>query len=240
MRSSASDPRPLDRWLAIRPQNTVTVLDTHDGIGVIDAGPNALRPSEPGLLDEEQIARLVDSIYATAPSSKLATGAAASNLDLYQVNSTFFDALGRDEERYLLARALQLFVPGIPHVYYVGLLAGVNDVELFGQTGVGRDINRHRYSLSEIERQLLEPVVRAQIQLLKLCSRHPAFTGTFTHSASDGAIALRWRSHDDEICLDADLRRSSFIIRLRSGNESWSLSSQELLSSRREGLRTAR
>jgi sucrose phosphorylase len=236
----ASDPQPLAHWLAIRPQNTVTVLDTHDGIGIIDAGANVLRPSQPGLLDEEQIARLVDFIYATAPSSKLATGAAASNLDLYQVNCTFFDALGRDEGRYLLARALQLFVPGIPQVYYVGLMAGVNDLELFGQTRIGRDINRHRYSLSEIERQLSEPVVRAQTQLLKLYSRHPAFAGTFAHDASGSTIALRWRSHDDEVCLDADLARRSFYIRFRSGSESWSISSQELLSSRREGLRIER
>ena len=34
-----SDPGPLARWLSISPRNAVTVLDTHDGIGVIDVGP---------------------------------------------------------------------------------------------------------------------------------------------------------------------------------------------------------
>ena len=33
---------------------------------------------------------------------------------------------------YLVARAIQFFVPGIPQVYYVGLLAGTNDMELLG------------------------------------------------------------------------------------------------------------
>ena len=66
--------------------------------------------------------------------SRLATGAAASNLDLYQVNCTFYDALGRDDDRYLLARAIQFFLPGIPQVYYVGLLAGRNDMELLART----------------------------------------------------------------------------------------------------------
>ena len=35
---------PLLRWLEIRPANAVTVLDTHDGIGIIDAGPSRGMP----------------------------------------------------------------------------------------------------------------------------------------------------------------------------------------------------
>ena len=79
--------------------------------------------------------------------SRQATGAAANNLDLYQVNCTFFDALGRRGNDYLIARAIQFFAPGIPQVYYVGLLAGTNDMELLARTQVGRDINRHYYTL---------------------------------------------------------------------------------------------
>ena len=45
-----------------------------------------------------------------------------------------------------MARAIQFFVPGIPQVYYVGLLAGTNDMELLARTKVGRDINRHYYT----------------------------------------------------------------------------------------------
>ena len=49
-----------------------------------------------------------------------ATGAAASNLDLYQVNCTFYDALGRDDARYLLARMVQLLAPGVHVVTWDG------------------------------------------------------------------------------------------------------------------------
>ena len=35
------DTAPLRRWLAMRPRNAITVLDTHDGIGVVDVGPDA-------------------------------------------------------------------------------------------------------------------------------------------------------------------------------------------------------
>ena len=47
--------------------------------------------------------------------------------DLYQVNCTFYDALGRSDARYLAARTIQLVLPGFPQIYYVGLLAGEND-----------------------------------------------------------------------------------------------------------------
>ena len=36
--------RALKQWLAISPRNAVTVLDTHDGIGVIDVGADARDP----------------------------------------------------------------------------------------------------------------------------------------------------------------------------------------------------
>ncbi len=31
---------------------------------------------------------------------------------------------------YLMARAIQFFTPGIPMIYYVGLLAGENDLQV--------------------------------------------------------------------------------------------------------------
>jgi hypothetical protein len=66
-----------------------------------------------------------------------ATGSAASNLDADQINCTFYDALGGRDDEHLVARAIPCFRPGIPHVYYVGLLAGRNDMTLLARTGVG-------------------------------------------------------------------------------------------------------
>jgi sucrose phosphorylase len=42
----------------------------------------------------------------------------------YQVNATFFSALGEDEQKLLLARAIQMFMPGIPQVWYLDIFAG--------------------------------------------------------------------------------------------------------------------
>src|SRR5690606_19246907 len=85
---------PLKQWLRVRPRNAVTVLDTHDGSGMIDIGAEEGRP---GLVPPEELERLVEAIHdASGGGSLRATGAAASNLDLYQVNCTFYDAMARN------------------------------------------------------------------------------------------------------------------------------------------------
>jgi sucrose phosphorylase len=190
--------RYLREWLQIRPRNALTVLDTHDGIGIVDIGAERGDGGLPGLVPPEELDELVERIHAASgETSRRATGAAASNLDLYQVNCTFYDALGRDDRRYLLARALQFFVPGVPQVYYVGLLAGENDVALLERTGVGRDINRHYYAAGEVETALARPVVAALCELIRLRNTHPAFGGEFgCDDTGDEELVLHWQAGD--------------------------------------------
>ncbi len=47
--------------------------------------------------------------------------------------------------------------PGGPQVYYVGLLAGSNDMDLLARTDVGRDVNRHHYTRGEIAADMQRP-----------------------------------------------------------------------------------
>ena len=191
--------RALKRWIAIRPRNALTVLDTHDGIGVIDVAAEQGGQERPGLLADDDLDRLVEDIHAsTRGESARATGAAASNLDLYQVNCTFYDALGRDDRKYLLARAIQFFLPGVPQVYYVGLLAGTNDMALLARTGVGRDINRHYYTRAEIDEALTRPCVLRLLELIRLRSEHLVFGGTFAiHDSPDDTLDMTWRRGED-------------------------------------------
>ncbi|TQL02019.1 sucrose phosphorylase [Cellulomonas sp. SLBN-39] len=211
---TAADLAPLAGWFAIRPTNAVTVLDTHDGIGIVDVGPSDLRPGEPGLLAPEKIDALVEAIHdASGGTSRLATGAAASNLDLYQVNCTFYDALARDDRRYLLARLVQLLVPGVPQVYYVGLLAGGNDTDLLAATGVGRDVNRHRYTPDEVDAALARPVVRAQLAALRLRAAHPAFAGEHAWHVDGTRATLRWTAGGEHVTLDLDVADATFALR---------------------------
>lgn len=211
---TAADARPLLTWFGLRPLNAVTVLDTHDGIGVIDVGADVTDPSQPGLLTPEQIHTLVETIHANSGgTSRQATGAAASNLDLYQINCTFYEALGGHDDRYLMARAIQLWTPGIPQVYYVGLLAGSNDMELLARTHVGRDVNRHHYSLAEMATELQRPVVQALSRLIRFRNTHPAFDGQAECTGGGSHLVMTWRLDDHVAELDADLAGSSALVR---------------------------
>jgi len=203
---------PLLDWIAQRPNNAVTVLDTHDGIGIIDIGADAAdRVNHPGLVPPHELDELVERMHRNSNNqSRLATGAAASNLDLYQVNCTFFDALGRNESAYLVARAIQFFVPGIPQVYYVGLLAGENDMDLLAKTKVGRDINRHYYSREEVLSDLNKPVVKRLLELMRLRNSHPAFGGAFSSAASAAnQLTLNWQNGAAYARLEIDLSTKS-------------------------------
>jgi sucrose phosphorylase len=202
----ARDATRLTKWLEIRPRNAVTVLDTHDGIGVQDVASDAGRQ---GLLASEEIDSIVETIHTRSRGeSRDASGSAAANLDTTQINCTFYDALGRSDDAYLVARAIQCFIPGIPQIYYVGLLAGENDVELLRRTGTGRDINRHYYTREDLECALARPVVRALVELLRLRNRHPAFGGTF-HSliSAPDQLTLDWTQGDSFARLDVNLTR---------------------------------
>jgi sucrose phosphorylase len=195
----------LGRWMRIRPMNAVTVLDTHDGIGVIDIGSDQLDRSMHGLISDEDVDALVNAIHRNTHGESLAaTGGAASNLDLYQINSTYYSALGCDDQRYLAARAVQFFVPGIPQVYYVGALAGANDMELLRRTNNGRDINRHRYSTAQIDENLRRPVVKSLNALCRLRNTLDAFDGEFSVSYGEGSLILQWMGETSSACLVFD------------------------------------
>jgi sucrose phosphorylase len=210
----------LKEWIAIRPRNALTVLDTHDGIGVIDIGADpADRAGRPGLVPPAELDALVEFIHEqSGGDSRLATGAAASNLDLYQVNCTFYDALGRNDRAYLIARAVQLFLPGIPQIYYVGLLAGGNDVALLSSSSVGRDINRHCYDREEILDALGRPVVADLLDLIRLRNSHPAFGGEFSlQASSDAALLLCWTLGDEALELAVSFDEPALQLRSRQG-----------------------
>lgn len=205
------DATVLRHWLSIRPTNAVTVLDTHDGIGVIDVGRDQTDVSRPGLLEPARIDALVEEIHRRSDgASRQATGAAANNLDLYQVNCTFADAIA-DDDRYLLARLIQVLVPGVPQIYYVGALAGANDLDLLARSGVGRDINRHHYDAEEIEAEVQRPVVRRLLALLRWRRAAAAvFDGRFSAGGGDQDLVLAWEGAGQSVEARIDLGAGTF------------------------------
>lgn len=72
----------------------------------------------------------------------------------------------------------------LPQVYYVGLLAGRNDVDLLARSQVGRDVNRHHYTDAEINDAVQTPLGQALFRLIRFRNSHPAFDGEFETPAA--------------------------------------------------------
>ena len=86
----------------------------------------------------------------------------------YQVNATYYSALGEDDAKMLLARALQLFMPGKPQIWYLDLFAGKNDHEAVKRAGAGghKEINRTNLTTEQMGEALKKPIVARQLELL--------------------------------------------------------------------------
>ena len=183
----------LKNWLRMCPRNMITVLDTHDGICI---------PDVEGVLPDEKIKNLIDNIDARSADPIMRRSAANIHSvgAIYQLTCTFYDALMRNDDAYIAARAIQFFTPGIPQVYYVGLLAGCNDNELMDATGELRDINRHFYSMEEIDEAVEAPVVQRLLKLMRFRTQYPAFDGHFElNYSNDSSVAMAWR-HGEHYC----------------------------------------
>jgi sucrose phosphorylase len=185
--------------LARSPVRQFTTLDCHDGIPV--------RPDLDGILDRSAMLRLADGVLGRGGNvNRILSDSHADGLDVHQLNCTYYSALGEDDDRYVAARAIQLFAPGIPQVYYVGLLAGVNDHAAVARTGEGRAINRHDYTRAEIDAALERPVVRRILDLVRLRATHPAFDGRLEVATTGRAsMRLSWTNGPASCRLDVDL-----------------------------------
>lgn len=197
----------LKKWLEMSPKRQFTTLDTHDGIGIVDVKD---------LLPDEEIEKTKEQMFSKGANvKKIYNTEAYNNLDIYQVNTTYYSALGNSDNAYLLARAIQFFAPGIPQVYYVGLLAGENDLALMEATKNGRDINRHYYTVEEIAAETKRDVVSALLELMKLRNKEAAFhlDGEMVVELPENHQLKMIRSYEDQqLTLTADLVTHHFTI----------------------------
>lgn len=199
----------LKDWMEMCPMKQFTTLDTHDGIGIVDVKD---------LLPDEEIEIVKEQLYKQGANvKKIYSSEAYNNLDIYQVNTTYYSALGNNDDAYLLARAIQFFAPGIPQVYYVGMLVGSNDIELMEHTKNGRDINRHYYSKEEIEDEQDRTVVQKLKELMILRNTHPAFSldGTIEIQIDGDRLIITRKYGSDSITLKSDLTTYRFEIETR-------------------------
>jgi sucrose phosphorylase len=195
---------------------TINMLGSHDGVPVLDLKGNMVGGTyRPGLLSDELIDETVQLIIDRGGLTKNLYDADGKKIDYYQVNATFFSALGESEQKLRLARAIQMFMPGVPQVWYLDLFAGSNDYEAAnrGRTAGHKEINRTTLSLEDIESGLKRQIVKDQIALIRMRNTSPAFNGDLKIlDAEPYQLALCWEHPDETLILKADLRNHRFTI----------------------------
>lgn len=182
----------------------VNMLGCHDGIPLLDLK---------GLIPDERIQNLIDTVVSRGGHVKDLHG--AKNV-YYQVNATYYSALGEDDKKMLLARAIQLFMPAKPQIWYLDLFCGKNDYEAVKRAGKDghKEINRTNLTKQQIDDGLKNPVVLKQIELLKLRNSHPAFDfdSKIEIDGQDNKFTIKWTKDNRFIKLDCDLLNVSFEI----------------------------
>jgi len=209
----------LLRWIEdirTRGLQTINMLGSHDGIPVLDLKGKQVNGSyRPGLLADEQIESVIERIIERGGRTKNLYDADGKKIDYYQVNATFFSALGEDEQKLRLARAIQMFMPGVPQVWYLDLFAGTNDYAAAerGRTAGHKEINRTTLKIIDIEAGLKRPVVLDQLELIRLRNVSPAFTGEMKiFETEPHQLHIAWQHPDATASLKADLRNHSFTV----------------------------
>lgn len=204
---------PLLRWFDEVRDNgyrTVTMLGCHDGIPVLDVK---------GLLPEHAIDEMIDRITARGGRVKNLYDAEGRRISYYQVNATYFSALGEDPRRMLMARALQVFAPGTPQVWYLDLFLGTNDYAA-ADAGGHKEINRTNLTPEAVAAGLREPVVRRQLELLRLRREHPAFSDDAAptwRSPGPEQVEITWRAGSARADLSIDVAAGTVTVDLTDG-----------------------
>jgi len=213
------DNRALVRWIAdIRGKGlqTINMLGCHDGIPILDLrGATVDGESRHGLLDDVSIDAIVDVVLQRGGLTKELYDADGKKIDYYQVNATFFSALGEDENKLKLARAIQMFMPGLPEVWYLDLFAGTNDYAAAkrGHTASHKEINRTTLRIADVEQGLDRSVVRDQLELIRLRNTSPAFDGDMEIvDSAPHQLHITWRNGDHGLALKAHLGSHEFSI----------------------------
>ena len=191
----------LIEYLRKRPINQFTMLDCHDGIPVL--------PDMTGFIDTEEARKVVDVCVERGSNLSYIVSdehKAEDGFDVHQIGGTYYSVLGENDDAYLAARAIQFFAPGVPQVYYVGLLAGVNDYVAAEKTGEIREINRHNFTNKEIEDSLEKEVVQRLLKLIRFRNEYPAFDGEFhVLDGNHDVVHLTWDKEEKRCTLHIDL-----------------------------------
>lgn len=154
-------------------------IASHDGIGV--------RPAE-GLLTTEEIQGLVDQTIAHGGQVSNRTNPDGTQ-SVYELNITLYDMINKPGKtsldlgvkKFMASQAIMLSLAGVPAIYIHSLFGAPNSQAEVDKTSRARSINREKYSVAVLERELSDPSTRAArvfesySHFLAVRMEHPAF-----------------------------------------------------------------
>ena len=195
---------------------TVNMLGCHDGIPVLDLkGKEVNSVYNKGLLEDAEIESIMNTIMERGGRVKNLYDPSGNKISYYQINATFFSALGEDEQKLLLARAIQMFMPGIPQVWYLDIFAGKNNYDAADNGGSAghKEINRTTLTMQNIEQGLKTEVVKKQLEIMHLRNTSNAFSGEIEiNDAVDTIIDVKWVNGAAVAHLKVNLETHGFTI----------------------------
>jgi sucrose phosphorylase len=196
---------------------TVNMLGCHDGIPVLDLkGKEINGIYQKGLLEDTEIDDIINLILERGGRVKNLYGSDGKKISYYQVNATYFSALGESEQKLLFARAIQMFMPGIPQIWYLDIFAGMNDYAAVEKAGADghKEINRTTLSLDDIKKALKKDVVTKQLDIIRLRNTSKAFLGTVVFDETkEDEINIIWKNDGVFAQLEGNLKTHQFSIR---------------------------
>lgn len=209
----------LLRWIEeiqSRGLRTINMLGCHDGIPLLDLdGYTTEEGYQAGLMEKADIDAMVERVLERGGRVKNLFGANGKKIAYYQVNATYFSALGEDEQKLRLARAIQLFVHGIPQVWYLDLFAGKNDYEAADKpdTASHKEINRTTLTGEMVDEGMKRAVVLDQLEMMRLRNTASAFNGSLQIADTPShQLEMTWSHEGDSATLKADLKSYAFTI----------------------------
>ena len=201
---------------------TVNMLGCHDGIPVLDLkGKDVNGKYNKGLLEDTEIEFIMNTVLERGGRVKNLFDASGNKISYYQVNATFFSALNENEQKLLLARAIQMFMPGIPQVWYLDLFAGKNNYAAANKGGSGghKEINRTTLTNKDIEKGLKKEVVLKQLRIMRLRNTSKAFLGKIViNDSKENQLNITWNNNKEFAQLKANLSTLSFTINFSENN----------------------
>lgn len=167
-----------------------------------------------GLLPDDRVDEMIERLVMRGGYKKIVHGVKD---EVYQLDTTYYSALGCNDKKMELARAIQMFMPGKPQVWYVDLLAEPNYEEVLSNNPEAdtREVNRKRFTLKEAHDLIKKPIVKKQLELLKLRNTHPSFSEEATIEitrSGESDLSITWTNKDKYASISIDFKKSDYTI----------------------------